>query len=505
MGGTRRYEGVVAALSLQADGEAPLFRQIYSQLRNAILLGQLFAGSRLPSSRTLARHLGVARNTVLDAYDQLKAEGYLEGHVGSGTVVARDLPDDCRPLPVPAASFDNVDGPRDGSACFTPFAEAACAGPQDLNPLAGRAFEIDLPAEDAFPYATWCRLTAHVFRRRPREVLSIGDPAGYEPLRHAIASHLGPTRGIACTANEVLITSGSQHAVDLLVRSLLRPGEAVLIEDPGERGVRANLVAAGMTPVPIPVDGEGLRVDVLKAKGTGARMVYVTPSNQYPLGGTMSMPRRLALVRWANYTGGWIIEDDCDSEFRHVDLPLVSLKGLDDRGSVIYVGTFSRSLLRSLRVGYVVAARPLIDALVQVRSIVDRHPPPIEQALIAEFMERGHFAAHIRRMRRLYHDRQRYLIDVAKMHSENLIELRSNGTGMHLVGWLPPHLNDVEVAACAARYGLVVRPLSHFYHDGIGPRPALLVGYSGVTTGQVRTGISVLASVLREQSLSKPH
>lgn len=489
--------GSLTNFAVDDAAAVPLFRQIYLQLREAILERRLTPGRRLPSTRTLARELGVARNTVINAFEQLRAEGYLEGQVGSGTTVARDLPDD-RPC-LRTAADGAATGGQEARRRLLPsrFGATALAGPRDLNPVATAPFEVDLPALDAFPFETWRRLVAQRLRQATREVMAIADPAGYFPLRKAIADYVGAARGVACTPEQVIITSGSQHAVDLAVRSLMRPGDSAWVEDPGERGVRANLQAAGARLVPVPVDREGLDVAAGIKLSRHARLAYVTPSNQYPLGGTMSMARRLALLNWARESGAWILEDDCDSEFRYASRPLAALKGLDAEGNVIYLGTFSRSLLRPLRLGYVIAPSDLIELLIACRGIVDRHPPPIEQAVVAEFMARGHFATHIRRMRKLYADRQRLLVSMAADQLAGRLDVRAAGAGMHIVGRLPAEIDDVAVAAAAAQRGLVLRPLSSYYVAAPRQR-GLLLGYTAFGTGQMRDGIRRLAEVLRE-------
>jgi GntR family transcriptional regulator/MocR family aminotransferase len=485
------------SFALDESAAAPFFRQIYLQLREAILLGRLTPGKRLPSTRTLARELGVARNTVINAFDQLRAEGYLEGHIGSGTIVARDLPDDRPCIRVDAETGLGIAASRRPRIVFSRFGQAALDGPRDLNPHPAAPFEVDLPATDVFPFETWRRLIAQRLRAGVRDMLAIADPAGHPPLRKAIADYVSAARGVSCSPDQVIITAGSQHAVDLAVRALLGPGDPAWVEDPGERGVRANLAAAGARLVAVPVDREGVDVAAGIRLCRSARMVYVTPSNQYPLGGTMSMSRRLALLDWARETGAWILEDDCDSEFRYASRPLAALKGLDGNGNVIYIGTFSRSLLRPLRLGYIIAPPSLTEVLIATRGIIDRHPPPLEQAVVAEFMLRGHFATHIRRMRKLYADRQRMLVAAADAQLAGLLDVRAHGAGMHVIGWLPAGVDDVAVSRAAAKRGVVVRPLSAHY-VAVPKRSGLLLGYTSVTPAQLRDGVRVLASVLRE-------
>lgn len=369
---------VPPVISVDRSSAAPLHRQLYEGLREAILSGRLSAGALLPSTRELAAGLGVSRNTATSAYAQLLAEGYLEGRVGSGTYVARSLPDDLLrarsgPGGEPGGAGAEVALSRRGRLlAATPTTTARDAGP-------ARAFRPGIPALDAFPFGLWRRLESRFWRRPPPGLLGYGDPAGYGPLRAGISAYLRAARAVRCSPEQVIVVSGSQQALDLAARVLLDPGDAAWVEEPGYAGARAALLGAGARLVPVPVDEEGLDVAAGARLGPDARLVHVTPSHQYPLGATMSLARRLELLGWARRSGAWVLEDDYDSEYRYAGRPLEALQGLDAEGRVIYVGTFSKVLFPSLRLGYLVLPPDLVDAFAAARELTDRHPPGPDQ------------------------------------------------------------------------------------------------------------------------------
>jgi GntR family transcriptional regulator/MocR family aminotransferase len=500
--GKRAYQADVVPINLDRAGSVPLFRQLYIALRDAILSGQLVAGARLPATRTMATSLDVARNTVIAAYEQLRVEGYLEGRVGSGTVVARDLPVDYPMVGGPAQreqSTAKSEPPYKRNRQLTAQALAALSFIGRTPRRGDGAFEVDTPALDALPLETLRRLLTPKLRSDFRRLLTASNPAGIEPLRHAIAEWARASRGIACSAGQVVVTAGGQHGVDLVARALLDSGDVACVEDPGDPFVRTLLGAHGAKVVGIPVDDEGMVVNKLPRTGPAPRLVHLTPSNHFPLGGTLPMGRRVALLNWAQQSGAILLEDDCDSEFRYSSRPLAALKALDVTDNVIYVGTFSRILLPSLRLGYLILPDALVSPIVAIRSLTDRHPPPIEQLLVAEFMLNGHFSTHVRRMRKLYADRQQMLVTALRREFDQLFDIRPAGAGMHIIGWLPLGWSDLELARQAAERGLILRPLSPFYYRRQ-PRPGVMLGHAGVTSGQLRSGIRLLSQVVATQT-----
>jgi GntR family transcriptional regulator / MocR family aminotransferase len=481
-------------IALDQTSALPLYRQLYNALRGAILAGQLKAGARLPATRALANALAISRNTVMNAYAQLLAEGYIEGEVGSGTYVARTVPDEL--LQARAHTTEGQQLPRVGQALSRRGARLA----SNQVPMSGFstefiAFRPGLPALDAFPYELWARLVARRWRRPQRSLLGYGDPTGYGPLREAIAAYLGEARAVRCQAQQVIVVAGSQQALDLTARMLLDEGDAAWIEDPGYLGARGALLGAGAQLIPVPVDDEGLDVASGAVASQNARLIYVTPSHQYPYGVTMSLRRRLALLEWASQASAWVLEDDYDSEYRYAGRPLAALQGLDGEGRVIYLGTFSKVLFPALRLGYMIVPPDLVDAFATARALVDRHSPAVDQAALADFINAGHFARHIRRMRALYAERQALLVDAARHELSGLLEVHSAEAGMHLVGWLPAGVDDVEASRRAAAYGVGAPPLSMYSLRPL-RRGGLLLGYTAVGDREIRDGVQRLAKAL---------
>lgn len=486
-------------IALDATSPLPLYRQIYEALRRAILTDRLQPGTRLPSTREMAQGLMVSRNTVMNAYDQLLAEGYLEGHVGSGTYVTCSMPDDLIsvpdnsqrtwPLSQLGRSFS-----RRGAILTSTVVNAS------TDPSQARPFWPGIPALDAFPSKLWSRLMTRYWNHASRELLGYGDPAGYWPLREAIAAYLGAARAVRCSPEQVIITVGRQQAFDLVTRVLLDEGDAAWIEDPGYMGARAALLGAGARLVPVPVDDEGIDVIAGESLCKDARLAYVSPSHQYPLGVTMSLARRLSLLEWASRAGAWIVEDDYDSEYRYTRRPLSALQGLDCEGRVIYIGTFSKVLFPALRLGYIVVPPDHVKSYVTARALLSRFSSTIDQAVLATFINEGYFIRHIKRMRVLYKERQEILIEELNQELGGLMEVQADGAGLHVVGWLPNKVNDVEASRRAAATGVDAQPLSAFSLERKG-RGGLVLGYAGYNERQIRTGVRLLSTALHGMSL----
>jgi len=520
----------LATITLDRSKGASLYRQVYDSLRGSILAGQLKPGARLPSTRDLALELRCSRNTVTNAFEQLLAEGYLEGKVGAGTYVTRTLPDDLllaraarRDGPVPkqlcderrhadaspgATRNDSLEASRLGGRALSRRGEMLATSPVTFprNLGAPRAFRSGTPALEAFPADIWGRLVARQWRQSLSEMLGYGESAGYRPLREAIAAYLGAARAVRCDPDQVIVIAGAQQGLDLAARLLMDPGEPVLVEDPGYIGTRGALLGAGARVVPVPLDGEGLDIAEGERRSPDARLVYVTPSHQYPLGVTMSLGRRLALLEWAHRVGGWILEDDYDSEFRYSGRPLASLQGLDapdppaTGGRVIYLGTFSKVLFPSLRLGYLVVPPDLVEAFTVARALASRHPPSLEQAVLADFIAEGHFATHIRRMRALYAERRDALLGALHTQLSGLVEPGPSEAGMQLVVHLPTAMDDAAVARCALAHDVETAPLSRYAIEPL-PRGGLLLGYACVPPEQIKEGVEGLASVLFDQPI----
>ena len=466
---------------------AALYRQLYQNLRVAILSGRLKRGSRLPSTRELAVSLNVSRNTVLNAFEQLLAEGYLESAPASGTFVSLHLPTGER-----APQRNAHERPPRWSRQAGSLSAAPSLVVGDRGTERQRAFRAGLPALDAFPFKLWGRLVARRARHVNRELLDYQATAGYRPLREAIAAHVTVSRQVRCTADQIVIVSGSQGALDLVARLLVDPGDPVWLEDPGYLGARGAFAGVGARIVPVPVAGEGLRVDVGRKRCPEARLAYLTPSHQFPLGVTLSLQRRLDLLAWAQAANAYVVEDDYDSEYRFRGRPLAALQGLDETGRVIYVGTFSKTLFPALRLGYLVLPPQLIDTFLSARAYTEVHAPPLEQGALADFLIDGHFGRHLRRMRALYAERRATLLRAL----DGLpLEPFAADTGMHCIAWLPREANDSAVARAAADHNVDVTPLSRFSLTK-STRPGLLLGYAGVDAAAIKAGARRLALAL---------
>ena len=458
-------------LHISLAGRRNLSGQTYREIREAILTGRIRAGDRLPPSRELADRIGVSRNTVLVVYDRLRSEGFLEARIGSGTFVGADV----RPRaasgvtdsPLRARTlWDRIGEGRDLSASDPPF---------DLRP--------GIPDATCFPFAPWRALMSR--QLRPRAVgrgAPIG-PAGHPALREAVADHVGVSRAVRARPDDVFVTNGSQQALDLIGRVLLEPGDAVALEDPGYPFARRTFQAQGLRVVPVPVDGEGL---VVEAIPDGVRLVYVTPSHQYPLGMALSMERRQALLAWARGADAAIVEDDYDSEFRYDGRPLEPLHGMDGSGRVLYVGSLSKVMLPTLRLGFVVAPPSLHAALRKARAAMDFHTAVPVQAAAAEFIGDGLLAKHVRRMRRIYAERHRCVVETLRQRFDGrLTPLPSNG-GLHLTAILnaPVEDTDLAIAERAEAAGVAILPLSrHYLTDPL--RQGLLIGYGAIVADRI--------------------
>ncbi len=485
----------LAAIALDPSSGVPLYRQLYEILRRAILERKLRAGTRLPSTRALAQELSVSRMTVINAFDQLLAEGYIEGKAGSGTFITASLPDHL--LRVRAKVTHVARAPaRRRAVSERGRLLAATASSFIKDESQARAFQPGLPSISDFPFDIWMRMTSKRWRHCASEMAGYGHAAGYRPLREAIASYVQLARGGRCEPEQIIIVAGSQQGLDLAARVLLDPGDTAWIEDPAYRGACGALLGAGARLVPVPVDEQGLDVAAGESLCGEARVAYVTPSYQFPLGVTMSLSRRLALLDWAVRCGAWIIEDDYDSEYRYTGRPLAALQGLDKEDRVIYVGTFSKVLFPSLRLGYLVVPADLIDVFSAAQAHTACYSPLINQAVLADFLTEGHFARHLRRMRRLYEERQSVLVQCAARELGQRLEIKPARAGMHLIGWLPGDASDQAVSRRAAEVGVDVRPLS-FYCLNVKHRGGLLLGYTGIPVAEIQRGVEKLATVLR--------
>jgi GntR family transcriptional regulator/MocR family aminotransferase len=441
----------------------------------------------VPSTRALARELGVSRNTTALAYELLLLEGYLESQVGRGTVVSRQAPTDEGHAPAQRSEAAAELPPHVGDLDGVPVANHPASG---TGPFVGGKAALDL-----FPYALWARLVGRHARRSLPEHAYYQPAAGFLPLREAIAAHIGITRGVRCTPDQIILTAGTQGAVDLAVRTLLAAGDPVWMEDPGYFGALGAFRAHRARLVPVPVDAQGLDVAAGRQRCADARLVWTTPSHQYPTGVTMSLGRRLALLAWARQSGSWVLEDDYDSEYRFSGRPLEALQGLDRDHRVLYIGSFSKLLFPALRLGYLVAPPELVAPLLTVRRFSDVHLPILEQMALADFLSEGHFVRHLRRMQAHYRRRRDCLERALRRELGHLLELFLPEAGMQLVGWLPPGVSDRRATALAAAAGVTVAPVSRFSLEPLA-RGGLLFGFAGSDEDEIERGVGRLAKAL---------
>jgi GntR family transcriptional regulator / MocR family aminotransferase len=501
----KKKRGVRLVLRSRAAG-ATLFRWLYDEIRAAILDGRLPAGARLPSTRTLASEYGVARGTVVAAFDQLCAEGYLASGVGSGTFV-RKLFREWR-----GAASAVGPGARGGPARTGPaLARLSTRGrrlvahpfPRLWSNVSVETFRLDRPALDAFPLKLWSRIAAgHLRRGDAARLLAGGDPLGFRPLRESIAGYLELDRGVKCTADQVVITTGTQQSLALIAQLVLDPGERVWMEDPGYAAATALLRALGAEVIGVPVDACGIDCEAGLRRARGARLAYVTPSCQFPLGCTLSLQRRLALLRWAQEESAWIFEDDYDSQLRFSGRPLAALRSLDNAGCVIYSNSFNKMLFTSLRLGFLVLPPRLIGAAAAARSIVERFPAVLEQVTLCDFISAGHMEQHMRRMRELYAARFDTLVRAARREFDGLLQLAPSHAGLQAVAWLAPDIDEDEACGRAAECGINSVALSKLTIDR--PMPAALVlGVGSAHPRAIRRGMRGLNRVLQEMSTGR--
>jgi GntR family transcriptional regulator/MocR family aminotransferase len=487
-------------IMIDEKSAVPFYRQIYEAIRRAILNGDLRPTAPLPATRLLSRELGISRMTVVNAYDQLFAEGYLEAKTGAGTFVAAHLPEEF----LQTSGFERREQ-RESSLTrkvnFSDYGRNLARNSHSILRHHGTSallpFQHGVPGIEEFPFDAWAKIAQRWQKKPPPSILSYGDSVGYQPLREAIAAHLAAARGVLCGVDQIIITNGTQQALDLIGRIFLSNTTDVYIEDPCYHGTRDIFAATGARLVPVPIDEEGFDLQAARKRSRKARLVYVTPSHQYPLGVTMSLARRLNLLAWAQDRDAFIIEDDYNSEYRYSGRPLASLQGLNRDGRVIYLGTFSKTIYPALRLGYLVVPANLIEVFAAARALTDLHSPSLEQAVLAEFIAERHYARHIRRMRGIYEERQRILVEEVRRNLKGRLEVAPAEAGMHLIGWLPRGIDDRVVSRRAAEANLKLAPVSAYCIEQR-LRGGLLFGYTAFNEKLIRQGVKKLGRVLDE-------
>lgn len=472
-------------IRLTIDRHQPeaVYRQVYDQLRAVILSGELLPGARLPASRELARATGVARVTIMQAYQQLEAEGYTVSRVGAGTFVADGLAaakaDGTHPFRPPLTAWGRraVEANRSGRV-----SEIARA---DIDFGLGRSFA------ELFPYDVWRRLLARYLSTDDAMLSRYGSPAGFFPLRRAVADYLNRARGVRCAAEQVVIVSGAQQALDILARLLLNPGDQVVVETPGYRDAFTLFRLHGARLVGLPVDDEGLPVDRIPAD-CRARLAFTTPTHQFPKGGTMPLARRMALLAWARAQEALIVEDDYDGGLRYDGHSPAALQGVDVDGRVAYLGTFSKVLFPALRLGYLVLPATLVTPFVRAKDLVDRGAPTLTQAAVADFIAEGHFERHLRHLRRLYGERRAALVGALVHHLGDRVQFSPVAAGLHVMLYLRAEIDEARLVSAAAERGVRVHAGAPFHLERPAP-PSILLGFSGLTEEEITAGVRRLA------------
>ncbi len=472
-------KAALPGLALDQASPLPVYRQLYARIAEAVLAGRLAPGTRLPSARSLAAQLAVARGTVEAAYQLLAGEGYIVTRGAAGTLVDPALDRKMlRPGRDVRASVSDAGGAVEGRPTGTPL-----------------LFQMGLPALDAFPHKIWARLVARQARALGPADLAYQPAAGHWHLRVQIARYLAVARGVACDPAQVIVTTGYQGALGLITRVLMRPGDAIFVEHPGYPIGHAALRLAGMRLVGAPVDEEGVDIAPLQAKHRGVRFALVTPTHEFPLGLTLSLQRRMALLAWAEQSDSWIIEDDYDAEFRYQGRPLPALKSLDRQGRVLFIGTFSKVLSPGLRVGYLVAPTALAQRFTEAAAALQPPPAALVQAAVADFIDKGNLARHIRRMRLLYAERRAALTAALRAEVGSLLGIELQAGGMHLLARLPRGSNDTFLVAKLSRRGIAAAPLSTCGAD----RPfaaGLLLGFTNIAAKNAAAAARALADAL---------
>lgn len=513
--------------ALDPNSPTPLHRQLYDRVRQAILQRNLAAGQRVPSTRALAKSLGVSRATVTTSFDMLLSEGYLEATGGSGTYVCRQLPEDLLRTDVSATASAATEPEVDRSPVgWLGVASQSTYGINLRNPtpsLSDRLswygssllerkwlefsadepeiqFIFGRPDLDHFPISQWNQLYIQHAKRRDFTLLDApGRAQGYEPLRQALADYLTRARALRCTAEQIIVVNGSQQGIDLVTRVLVDRGDLVGIENPGYIGAQKALLAQGAKLQPISVDLNGLKVDELKARfestGQSLKMLYLTPSHQYPTGVVLALPRRLELLAWAQRTGAFIVEDDYDSEYRYKGRPIPALAGLDTGESVIYIGTFSKVLLPSLRLGYLVVPPSLIEVFSRAKWLADRHSPLLEQQVLADFIKLGHMERHMRRMRSLYELKRKLVITTLKNLFGDRASILGDNAGINVLVRFQTDLSDDAVVAGCKRLGVGLKSTRDYYLEGSTPGE-FVINYGGLRDEEIIDGLNRLAQVI---------
>ncbi len=465
--------------------DTSLSRQVYEQIQQAITNGCLRSGDQVPSTRLLSEQILVSRSVVLQAYEQLQAEGYLEMRKGAGTFIAAN-----------AAGADTCSGNEVSDYCavatkapnFVSVDPSPSAVPYD--------FRHGVPAWDVFPMDRWQRALTEACRRATPDMLTYGPAEGSMALREEIARLVRSTRSIPALPEQIVITTGATQALDILARLCLSKGDQVLVEDPTHNVLREIFTYSGGEVIPVRVDQEGICVQEIEARTP--KLLYVTPSHQFPTGVTMSLNRRIQLLEWARRSGALIIEDDYDSEYRYVGQKVSALAGLDSCGRVVYVGSFSKILFPALRIGYAILPPSLIEPFLAIKWITDRMTPTLEQEALTDFIQSGQYAKHVSQMGKLYAARRASLVDALHQEFSNRVKVFGDEAGLHMLVELDTMVDERLIAGKALQYGAKIYPASDYFINSVPLKPTFILGYSNLSENQIRMGIKQVARAEKE-------
>lgn len=486
-GASQRFQ--FEAIAVDRHSPTPLFRQLENRLRESIWQGQLTPGERLPSTRKLAKQLQLGRNTVINAYEQLTVEGLLITEQGAGTRVTFAVHPPTKPLKKNKPQQSKKSDKFILASRYTQYSNTDVQTPK--TELTASPFIANTPDIKAFPQKIWTRLASRRLRNTPSDWMRQQTPHGYFPLREAISSYLGADRGITAEAEQILVTSGTQQSLDLLAKLLIDPGDYVVFEEPGYTHAMLAFEMAGATIISIPVDEQGLDVKQLNKIKQKIKLIYVTPTCHFPLGMALSQARRNALLEWAEQNNSLILEDDYNGEYRYSGRPIATLYEQSESHRVIYLGSFSKLLFPSLRLGFMLVPDQLIQPLARLRWLLDRHSPPLEQIVLTDFINEGYLASHLRKMRILYSKRQQALLNAAKEHLPGILDIPALDCGLHLIGWLDTTVKEKDLLLAARLANIELTPVSLFCRLPVKHRSVVL-GYAAYSEDQLIGSVKAL-------------
>lgn len=475
--------------------EGKIKEQFYLVIKEQILNGQLQPGRKIPSSRTLSEMMSVSRNSILSGLDRLTDEGYLITKKGSGTYVTSVIPDEV--IQIKASSVDKNTAYKKRDVVINPHMQVMQEIWDKTSPYAGHnmKFNIGVGCTDLFPYELWGRLSGRIWRQSRHQDRTLNEPLGYRPLRVAICEYVRATRGLNCNAEQILIVNGTQQAMKLAAQVLLQKGDEVWLDEPGYDGALGAFTAAGAKICPVISDKNGMDISYAIQHWPKAKMIFTAPSHQFPLGGTLSLARRIALLDWAAEKNMWIFEDDYNGEFRYSDQPIQALQGLDTQQRVIYAGSFSKMMFPGFQLGFLVIPEPLVEYFKIAKYYADTRTPYLEQTILASFISEGHYARHVRRVRKACHERQQAMATAIKLYLPDMIVAEPADSGIHLVCWLSAEIEESELTAQCHKAGLGVQPLAR-YCQTTPKRQAILLSFAAHPPSEIVAGIKRLAQIL---------